>query len=174
MDAAIFNQLLHRQTSAPGLSVSMGFWVHLLPHRWARWVLGAVICRQLRRLELDYFSVAVTLKGLLAELHAQQTGGNWVDDEQADRQIDKLQATERSLLAGRTQLLALAQLPSLSASTAIGQALSVVIGANAEAFEAAQALRWEMMETQADADIAAGRVHRFDSTEDAIAFLRSA
>lgn len=41
----------------------------------------------------------------------------------------------------------------------------------ADAFEAAQALRWELMEVQADADIAAGRVHRFDSTEETIAFL---
>ena len=172
MHTAHFNQLIHQQTDAVGMAP--GLLERLLQYRWARRMFSRWMQRRIAGVALGYFRLTLSLKGMLAEVCAYPVGGAWADDALIDDAIDCLQGQEQTLLQQRADWLALAQRASIGRDTGLSQALASLISASTDTFEAAQALRWELMEAQADADIVAGRCHRFDSTEDALSFLHTA
>ena len=134
----------------------------------ARVVLRAHIKRSMQKWASQYMRMALVYTGSMAVL--AQAEPEIMCGPDTDAAIEGLERAERDLLAHRTQLLTMRS----QLGGGFEADITALINANADAFEAAQALRWELMELQADADIAAGRVHTFASTEEAIAFLHTA
>ena len=149
------------------------FWLRLIGFRWSALIFRKSTTRQLHKLERDYFEVSLILKGFLAEMIATASSHPNAQPY-SDSIIQSLESIERSLLSNRARLLRIcAKQPATRDFDFYRVSFSEVIGANADAFEAAQALRWELMEQQADADIQAGRAQTFESADAAIAFLNS-
>jgi hypothetical protein len=87
-----------------------------------------------------------------------------------------LERYEKALMSTREALLGTMALHSAKNgkhSQRLAAVAATCAAAYADAFEAVQAFRWALMEQAADADIAAGRVHTFDSAEALLAQLQA-
>lgn len=165
------NEIIHTQEKSLGGSVV--FWLRLLRYRSVSWVLRSVVKKELHSIAQEYLEMALIFKGIHANLIV--TPGS-VDQDAGviaatDDLIHTLESSETKLMTMRGRFLDLASKPTIARSQTLRDQLSEVITANADAFEAFQAVRWELMEQQADADIKAGRTNTFENADDAIAFL---
>lgn len=92
------------------------------------------------------------------------------------RLVAALERYEQTLLKSRESMLGMVRRHGGKPgkySQRVGTEAAVCAAAYADAFEAVQAFRWELMEQAADADIAAGRFHTFNSADELLAQLQS-
>jgi hypothetical protein len=157
-------------TQANSLKVPSRLWAHLLPHSWVQHLLRHGIKIKLERLVKAHLASTLMLKGLYADVCAKTAPPEWTNDSALDTIIQTLQDTEAHLLKVRAAYLDINT--HVTRDAPLRHTLATLVASNADAFEITQALRWELMELQADADIQAGRTHTFTSINDAIAFLQ--
>lgn len=157
-------------TQANSLKVPSSLWAHLLPHNWIAHLLSHRIKIKLERLVQAHLASTLMLKGLYADVCAKNAPPEWTNDSDLDAIIQTLHDTEAHLLKVRAAYLDIST--HVTRDSPLRHALVTLVASNADTFEITQALRWELMELQADADIQAGRTHTFTSINDAIAFLQ--
>lgn len=154
------------KASAPVLWLrarAMGFSVVLFQSRMAR--RAARNIREIEEMGLRLSGIARRLPKFATEMSAADIS------HLLQATIDTEQGYMRQRGDLMTIILELAA-SSLKSTTA-AQSLTEWVTALADAFEAAQDLRWVIMECQAQQDVDAGRVQRYGSAAAAIAALRS-
>lgn len=164
--------LLAEQSNAQALTIVPSHWFRLAKHAWIILLFQARLVHNVKVITREVEDLGLRLSG--ATHQYIRVSQNIPRDVEADI-LRMAQDAEAHFLKVRTSILSMNQLlkPSANKFPALCESLGVWNIAAVEAFEAAQELRWMILETQAQRDINQGRVSRFGSAADAIASLRS-
>lgn len=147
-------------------------WLAVFPYRWAVGLLEFDIIRQTNSCTRAIEKASLSISGVAHRLPKIATE---ISPAHLDRFLTSAVNAEQAYLRMRKNAMdmLLRAKPISAKHPKIAQAYGACIESLADAFEAAQDLRWVIMECQAQQDVGAGRVQRFGNASDAIAALRS-
>jgi hypothetical protein len=146
-------------------------WLKLARHVWLMAPMQARLVRRIRTITRNVEDMSLRISGY-AHRYPRLTDLASDADEQA---LQLAQSSEAHFLGVRKSVLEMIQTvkPAAKMLPALWQALADWNSAAVDAFEAAQELRWVVLECQAQRDIDQGRIQSFDSAAEAIASLRN-
>lgn len=151
------------------------FWLKLARHDWMMSLMQAHISRRVRAITRNVEDMSLRLSGYAYRFSRVTDTMTSEEEAEIGELVKMIEGAEAHFLDVRESILAMVQMvkPAAKVVPVLWEALTQWNIAVVEAFEAAQELRWVILECEAQHDIDQGRVHSFDSAAAAIASLRS-
>ncbi len=148
------------------------FWLTLARHSWLLLLLQARLTRKIKATTREVEGISLHLSGFT---HRYPRMVDSMSPQEEDFALAVAQRSEEHCMGVRKSILEMIQMvkPFAENLPVLSSALATWNGAAVDAFEAAQEMRWVILESQAQRDIDQGHVQRFDSAAAAINSLRS-
>lgn len=164
--------LFAEEANEPAFVGVPNLWLTVARHSWLLLIMRARITRQVKQATREVEDIALRLSGFT---HRYPRMADTVTPAEEAAALCMAERVEAQFMRVRASILGMIQSvkPVAQHMPVLWKMLGTWNSAAVDACEAAQEMRWVVLECQAQRDIDQGRVQSFDSADAAIVSLRS-